>query len=148
MCLRSLPISLLCLVFALPGATRASGAACVTAKFQGRTLDYELVVTEGHPVEAQEEAEARLRAKGYGDYYKHLDIIRPQNLTNLEHAYAVVIRSEFDDSRGKPRSVVGCGFSAKSYDDALWDALHDAQAYFWGWKPDRDGYEVVSKQRY
>jgi hypothetical protein len=148
MSLRSLPAFFLCLGIVLPGAARAAGAACVTAKFQGRTLDYELVITKGHPVEAQEEAEARLRAKGYGDYYKHLDIIRAQNLTKLAHAYVVVIRSEFTDQRGKDRSLVGCGFSPESYDDALWDALRDAQAHFWGWKPDRDGYQVVSKQHY
>jgi len=129
-------------------SAHAAGAACVMAKFQGQTLDYELVLTQGHPVEAQEEAEQRLREKGYGDYYKHLDIIRAQNLTNLPHAYVVVIRSQFKDQRGKDRSVVGCGFSSKSYDDGLWDALRDAQSYFWGWKPDRDGYEVVQKQRY
>ncbi len=126
----------------------AAGAACVMAKFQGRTFDYELVVTRGHVVQAQEEAERRLRKKGYGDYYKHLDIIRAQNLTNLPHAYAVVIRSDFKDARGKDRSVVGCGFSARSYKDALWDALRDAQSYFWGWKPDRDGFKVIRRLHY
>ena len=130
------------------GPALAAGAACVMAKYQGRTLDYELAITRGHPVEAQEEAERRLREKGYGDYLRHLDIIRPQNLTNLAHAYVIVIRSEFKDRRGRERSVVGCGFSRNSYDDALWDALHDAQSYFWGWKPDRDGYEVIRKLRY
>lgn len=141
-------VLLYCLMAMSAAPVHAAGAACVMAKFQGRTLDYELVVTEGHPVEAQEEAEARLRKKGYADYYKHLDIIRPQNLTNLPHAHVVVIRSDFKDRRGRERSVVGCGFSAKSPDDALWDALRDAQSNFWGWKPDRDGYEIVRKLRY
>ena len=127
---------------------QAAGAACVMAKFQGQTLDYELVITRGHVSEAQDQAIERLRKKGYADYYKHLDIIRPQNLTNLEHAYVIVIRSDFKDRRGKKRSVVGCGFSARSWDDALWDALRDAQSYFWGWKPDRDGYRVIRKLRY
>lgn len=140
--------ALYCLASLAGMPVHAAGAACVMAKFQGKTLDYELVVTRGHPVEAQEEAEARLRDKGYADYYKHLDIIRAQNLTNLPHAYAIVIRSEFKDQRDRERSVVGCGFSAKSYDDALWDALRDAQSNFWGWKPDRDTYEVVSRLRY
>lgn len=134
--------------FCLVPAVHAAGAACVMAKFQGQTLDYELVVTKGHPVEAQEEAEARLRKKGYGDYYKHLDIVRAQNLTNLPSAHVVVIRSEFKDLRGKDRSVMGCGYHPSSYQEALWDAIHDAQNYFWGWKPDRDGYEVVKKLRY
>ncbi len=35
-------------------AVHAGGAACVMAKFQGKTLDFELVVTKGHVVEAQE----------------------------------------------------------------------------------------------
>jgi len=134
-------------------ASQAAGAACMMAKFQGQTLDYELVITKGHPVEAQDEAEARLRAKGYGNYspslrYRNLDIVRAQNLTNLPSAHIVVIRSEFKDARGKDRSVVGCGFHAKSYEGALWDAIRDAQNYFWGWKPDRDGYEIVKKVRY
>ncbi len=126
----------------------AAGAACVMAKYQGQTLDYELVVSDGHPSEALEEAEAKLRAKGYSSYRKQLDVVRPQNLTNLPHAYVVVIRSEFRDTRDKERSTMGCGFSAQSYDDALWDALRDAQSYYWGWKPDTHGYEIVRKLRY
>jgi len=131
-----------------PGQTLAAGAACVMAKYQGRTLDYELVVTDGHPSEAQEEAKSKLREKGYANFHKNLDIMRPQNLTNLSHAYVVVIRSEFRDARDKERSAMGCGFSAASFDAALWDALRDGQSYYWGWKPDRDGYEVVRKLRY
>lgn len=136
-----------CLV---PGVDEAlaGGAACVMAKYQGETLDYALVTGKNHPVEAQEAAESLLREKGYGDYYKHLDIMRAQNLSNLEHAYVIVIRSEFADVRGKQRSAMGCGFSAESYEGALWDAIRDTQVYFWGWKPDRDGYEVVEKRRY
>lgn len=126
----------------------AAGAACVMAKYQGQTLDYELVVTEGHPSEAQEEAEAKLRAKGFDNFRRRLDVIRPQNLTNLPHAYVIVIRSEFRDVRDKERSTMGCGFSARSYDEALWDALRDAQSYYWGWKPDTHGYEIVRKLRY
>jgi len=127
---------------------QAAGAACVMAKFQGQTLDYELVITQGHPVEAQEEAETRLKKKGYDNYYKELDVVRGQNLTNLPHAYIVVIRSEFKDWRGKDRSAMGCGFHPDSYEEALWDAIRDTQNYFWGWKPDRDGYEIVKKVRY
>jgi len=140
-------ISLLFVVFSHQAA-QAAGAACVMAKFQGQTLDYELVITKGHPVEAQEEAEARLRKKGFANYYKNLDIMRAQNLTNLPSAHVVVIRSEFIDQRGKPRSAMGCGFHPDSYEEALWDAIRDTQNYFWGWKPDRDGYEIVKKVRY
>ena len=137
--------SLLCLASHTAGA---AGAACVMAKYQGQTLDYELVVTREHPVVAQETAEQRLRERGYGNYLKHLDVVHAQNITDLPHAYVMVIRSEFTDQRGRARSVMGCGFHPASYEEALWDALRDAQNYFWGWKPDRDGYEVVKKLRY
>lgn len=127
---------------------QTGGAACVMAKYQGKTLDYALVHGRSHPVAAQEEAEQLLRQKGYDKYKRNLDIIRPQNLSDLRHAVVVVIRSEFKDSLGRDRSVMGCGFDATSADEALWDAMRDAQSYFWGWKPDRDGYEVVQSVRY
>lgn len=132
----------------LAGTAHAGGAACVMAKYQGQTLDYALVYGKRHPVEAQEAAEAELRAKGFADYYRHLDVMRAQNLSNLEHAHVIVIRSEFSDMRGKPRSAMGCGFASDSYRDAELDAVRDLQAYFWGWKPDQHGYEVVRQFRY
>ncbi|MCP5413352.1 MAG: hypothetical protein H6961_01840 [Chromatiaceae bacterium] len=132
----------------LNGIVDAGGAACVMAKFQGETLDYALVVGKSHPVEAQEAAQDELRGKGYANYYKNLDVMRAQNLSNLDHAYVIVIRSVFKDARGRDRSAMGCGFSAGSYADAEWDAVRDLQAYFWGWKPDQHGYEVVRKLRY
>ena len=132
----------------LVSVANAGGAACVMAKFQGQTLDYALVYGKQHPVEAQEAAEAELRAKGYADYYKHLDIMRAQNLINLDQAYVIVIRSEFRDVRDKPRSAMGCGFARGSYRDAELDAVRDLQAYFWGWKPDQHGYQVERKFRY
>ena len=126
----------------------AGGAACVMAKYQGRTLDYALVYGEAHPSQAQEAAEAELRDKGYASYYRNLDIMRAQNLSNLDHAYVIVIRSDFEDVRGKPRSAMGCGFSGVSYQEAEYDAVRDLQAYFWGWKPDQHGYELVRKFRF
>ena len=131
-----------------PVMANTGGAACVMAKYHGETLDYALVYGKSHPVEAQEAAEDELRAKGYASYLKNLDVMRAQNLSNLESAYVIVIRSEFDDVRGKPRSAMGCGFAAGSYRDAELDAVRDLQAYFWGWKPDQQGYEVVRKFRY
>ena len=92
--------------------------------------------------------DTELRAKGFADYYRHLDVMRAQNLSNLEHAHVIVIRSEFSDVRGKPRSAMGCGFASNSYRDAELDAVRDLQAYFWGWKPDHHGYQVVRKFRY
>jgi hypothetical protein len=135
-------------VFLVASSTYAGGVACVMAKYNGETLDYALVYGKSHPVEAQEEAKAALRAKGYGDYLKHLDVIRAQNLSDLDHGHVVVIRSEFEDIRGKPRSAMGCGFARGSFDDAEWDAVRDLQAYFWGWKPDQHGYRVLERFRF
>ena len=121
----------------------AGGAACVMAKYQGETLDYALVYGKSHPAEAQETAQNELREKGYADYLKHLDVMRAQNLSKDDHAYVIVIRSEFKDGRGKDRSAMGCGFHGQSYRAAELDAVRDLQAYFWGWKPDLHGYQVV-----
>lgn len=132
----------------LNGSALAAGAACVSARIHGQTLDYALEFTQGHVSQAQDAGIAALTAKGYADYYRGASIIHPQNLTNLPHAYVVVIRSEFVDARGRERSLIGCGFDAQSYDAALWDALRDGQQFFWAWKPDRDGYQVIKKVRY
>jgi hypothetical protein len=126
----------------------AGGAACVMAKYQGQTLDYALAHSKLHPAEAQDAAMQELREKGYADYLKHLDVMRAQNLSQDDHAYVIVIRSEFKDGRGKDRSAMGCGFHAKSYQAAELDAVRDLQAYFWGWKPDQHGYEVLRKFQY
>lgn len=138
------------LVLGAVGASAApvGGAACVMAKWQGNTLDYALVTGEAHPGDAQEKARAILREKGYGDYGPGVDVTHPQGVTNLPHAFVVVIRSDYKTWRGKDRTSFGCGFSAQSYDDALWDAIRDMQRFSWGWVPDRDGYQVVEQQRY
>lgn len=140
--------ALMLLIVCMSGQAGAGGAACVMAKYQGKTLDYALVYGKSHPVEAQEAAEDALRAKGFANYLRNLDVIRGQNLTALQHARVIVIRSEFDDIRGKPRSAMGCGFSATSYRAAELDAVRDLQVHFWGWKPDQHGYEVVQKFSY
>ena len=144
--MRTLPLILA--GWLLAGGSVHAGAACVMAKHQGHTLDYALVTGSDHPSQAQEAAEAELRGKGYANYDRHLDVIRAQNLSNLDHAHVIVIRSEFKDWRGKGRSAMGCGFSAVSYRDAELDAVRDLQAYFWGWKPDQHGYQVVRKFQY
>lgn len=132
----------------LGGTAVAGGAACVMAKWQGNTLDYALVTGRDHPDTAQQEARRQLHAKGYDDYAGGVDVTHAQGLSNLEHAFAVVIRSDFETWRGKPRTSYGCGFSAVSYQEALWEAVRDLQRYSWGWKPDRDGYRVIQQVRY
>lgn len=129
-------------------ARQMGGAACVMAKWQGNTLDYALVTGKSHPVEAQEEAEQLLARKGYDRYGPNVDIRHPQALTNLPHAYVIVLKSDYKTSRGRDRSSYGCGFSAQGYEDALWEAIRDLQSHAWGWKPDRDGYRVIEKTRY
>ena len=126
----------------------AGGAACIMAKWRGNTLDYALAYGKDHPVEAQEEAQAVLESRGYGDFKHHVNVLHPQALSNLPHAYAVVIRSRFETPLGIERTSYGCGFSRGSYEAAQWEAIRDLQAYSWGWKPDRDGFEVVERLRY
>jgi hypothetical protein len=123
-------------------------AACAMAKWQGNTLDYALVTGKGALAEDQTAALALLRDKGYGRYGPGVDITHLQGGTALPHGFAVVIRSDFKTQRNRVRTSYGCGFSAASYDQALWEAIHDLQRYSWGWIPDRDGYQVVEKRRY
>ena len=140
--------SLFAVLALISGLAWSGGAACVMAKYQGQTLDYALVYGKPHPAEAQDAAKDELRQKGFADYQKHLDVMRAQNLSNEDHAYVIVIRSEFEDWRGKDRSAMGCGFSTQSYRGAELDAVRDLQAYFWGWKPDQHGYQVVRQLKY
>lgn len=128
--------------------SQGGGAACVMAKWHGNTLDYALVVDRGSPDEAQQEARAILKEKGYGNYGPGVDVTHPQGMTDLRHAFVVVIRTDFKTWRDRDRTSYGCGFSASSYDDALWGAIRDMQRFSWGWVPDRDGYRVVEKRRY
>ena len=123
------------------------GAACVMAKWQGNTLDYVLVYGKKHPVEAQEEGERMLSERGYADYKKHVDIMFNQAVSNLPHAYVIVVKTTYKTKLGKDRTSYGCGFSPKSYADAQWDALRDLQNYSWGWTPSL-GFKVVEQLRY
>jgi hypothetical protein len=131
----------------LAGQAMAGGSACVVAKYRGQVLDYELVVGKEHVDDAQEAAKAALAERGFADY-RDLDVRHPQAASLLDSAYVIVIRSDFRDGRGKPRSAIGCGFSARSYEDAELEAVRDLQVHFWGWKPDVHGYEVLRKFTY
>ena len=128
-----------------------SGAICVVALWKGSVLDYVLLNGSEHPFKLQEQAENMLAEKGYDDYDRGLDIRHARGQTFLNNGYAVVIESRYIPrfrKVEKERRSIGCGFSAKSYDDALWDAIHDMQTHDWSWVPDRDGYEVIEKIRF
>ena len=126
-------------------ATQAAGG-CVVAKKQGNSLGIHWVAQPGLSVRAAiEEAKRRLREQGLGlDRYEGLF---PQANTPLEHAYGVVVRTEYTNARGKPRVSYGCGFSDVSQGEAEWAALRDLQSYSWGWTPSK-GYEVVERFQY
>lgn len=136
-------------VLAAPAAPRSGGAACVMAKWQGNTLDFALAIGAADPATAQSVAEQELRDKGYHRYPPHnVSILHHQAVTNLASAFVVVIRSDHHDARGRPRTSFGCGFSGRSFEDALWAAIRDLQSHSWGWKPDLHGYRVVRQLRY
>ena len=128
-----------------------AGAICVVALWKGSVLDYEFLYGLEHPHELQEQGEKMLADKGYHDYDRGLDIRHPRGETYLDHGFAVIIESSYIPKYRKVQKIrrsIGCGFSAKSYDDALWDAIHDMQTHDWSWVPDRDGYEVIEKIRF
>ncbi len=125
-----------------------AGAICVVALWKGSVLDYVFLNGLEHPFQLQEQGEELLAEKGYHDYDRGLDIRHPRGQTYLNHGYAVIIESRYIPKYRKvqnERRSIGCGFSAKSYDEALWDAIHDMQTHDWSWVPDRDGYSVIEK---
>lgn len=122
-----------------------AGAACVVAKKQGNSRAIEWVHSSVSAEVALLQAKEKLKQKlGQRDYKR----LFPQSTTELEHAYVIIIRSDYKSSRGQDRTSYGCGFSEKSYDDALWAAIRNLQSYAWGWKPDRDGYKISDKSKY
>ena len=141
---------LLLLLLLLSGSAQA-GAICVVALWKGSVLDYEFLNGLEHPFQLQEKGEALLAEKGYDNYDRGLDIRHARGQTYNDHGYAVIIESRYIPKFRKveaERRSLGCGFSVKSYDDALWDAIHDMQTHDWSWVPDRDGYKVLEKIRY
>jgi hypothetical protein len=128
-----------------------SGAICVVALWKGSVIDHVFLTGEKHPHELQAEAEDTLAKRGYDNYDRGLDIRHARGQSYLKHGYAVIIESKYIPPYRKvqkERRSIGCGFSAKSWDDALWDAIHDLQAHDWSWVPDRDEYTVLKKVKY
>ncbi len=128
-----------------------AGAICVVALWKGSVLDYVFLEGLEHPFQLQEKAEAMLAEKGYDNYDRGLDIRHARGQTYNDHGYAVIVESRYTPKFrkvDKQRRSIGCGFSKKSYDDALWDALRNMQTHDWSYVPDRDGYQVLEKIRY
>ena len=128
-----------------------SGAICVVALWKGSVLDYVYLTGDKHPHELQEEAEQELARRGYDNYDRGLDIRHARGQSYLKNGYAVIIESKYIPlyrKVQKERRSIGCGFSAKSLDDALWDAIHNLQTHDWSWVPDRDEYTVLKKERF
>ncbi len=139
-CSLSASLASLLLLLSLPGHTLA-GAACVIVKEQGDSKAIEWTHSPESAEAALDQAKQRLRQQGH----KYLF---PQATTTLKHAYVVIIESHYKNARGRDRTSYGCGFSSKSYDDALWAAIRNLQSYAWGWKPDREGYKIIEKRKY
>jgi len=139
------------LLLMLMSAQLQAGAICVVALWKGSVLDYVFLHGAEHPFELQEKAEKMRAAKGYDDYDRGLDIRHPRGQSYLNKGYAVIIESRYIPKYRKvqkERRSIGCGFSGKSYNDALWDAIHDMQRHDWSWVPDRDNYTVLEKTKY
>jgi len=129
----------------LTGGPLYAGAACVVAKELGNSLAIELVAGPNETVSsATDKGIERLRKKGFHKKYQDP---HAQAISDLKHAYAVVIKTQYKTFRGKPRTSYGCGFSPYSYPGAEQAALLDLQNYSWGWKP-AYGYEVFKKLKY
>ncbi|VAX11838.1 hypothetical protein MNBD_GAMMA26-2564 [hydrothermal vent metagenome] len=118
-----------------------AGGACVVAKAMGNSEAIEWVFSLESAETALQQAGDKLRQRGYKYFF-------PQAVVELQHAYVIILRSDYQSSRGRDRTSYGCGFSAVSYDEALWAALKNLQSYAWGWKSDREGYKIVTKARY
>jgi hypothetical protein len=122
-------------------ANSMAGAACVVAKSKGHSEAIEWAHSSESAETALFQAKQKLRQRGY----KYLF---PQATTELKHAYVIIVKSNYKSARGRDRTSYGCGFSETSYDEALWAAIRNLQSYAWGWKPDREGYQVSDKKQY
>lgn len=118
----------------------AGGSACVVAKNLGNSES--IAWSLGQPTISQAIAKAKASLKKRGYVY-----VFPQANSPLPHGWLVVIKTEYQTITGRIRTSYGCGFSAKSEQDAEQQAQLDLQAYSWGWKP-KHGYQVFERQRY
>lgn len=142
-----LPQLVIALAMAMPFVSTQveAGAACVIAKKQGDSLAIEWVASPNiNAATAIHEAQQRLIDQGYRS--KGQDV-HAQAVTELRHAYLVIVKTQYTTLRGRPRTSYGCGYSPRSLAAAERAAVFDLRNYSWGWKPEM-GYEVMESQRY
>ena len=122
-----------------------AGAACVVAKKQGDSLAIEWAASPSiNAAMAINEAQQRLIDQGYRT--KGQDV-HAQAVTELRHAYMVIVKTQYTTLRSRPRTSYGCGYSPRSAAEAERAAVYDLRNYSWGWKPEM-GYDVYKAFRY
>ncbi len=141
---KRMAVSAILIVAVFPAAGQAGGS-CVVAKKLGDSLAVEWVTgAEETASSATEKAKERLLEQGHRGRY--IDV-HPQALTELAHAYVVIVKSRYQTVRGKLRTSYGCAFDSGSLQSAEALAVRNLQTYSWGWKPEH-GYEVVDQFQY
>ena len=121
-------------------ARTAAGAACVIAKKQGNSLDIAWITGAASVTEAISEAKQTLLGRGHTDVF-------PQANSDQPHGWMVIVKTGYQNARGRPRTSYGCGFSPLSVNAAEQNAVDNLQSYSWGWRPEF-GYRVVEKTTY
>ena len=122
-----------------------AGASCVVAKKLGNSLAIEWVASaDVDAADAINQAKQKLLDQGWRGKYQDA---HPQASSDLAHAHMVIVKSQYETLTGKQRTSYGCGYSARSLQEAGEAALTDLQNYSWGWKPEH-GYQVVKQHEY
>ncbi|MDJ0807553.1 MAG: hypothetical protein QNJ78_12045 [Gammaproteobacteria bacterium] len=122
-----------------------AGASCVVVKKLGDSQAIEWVAAEHESAaSATDKAKRKLLSQTHPDKYQGL---HPQASTDLPHAHVVIVKTEYETTRGRPRTSYGCGFSAHSNEHAKAMALYNLRNYSWGWKPEF-GYQVQESFHY
>ena len=122
-----------------------AGASCVVAKKLGNSLAIEWVASaDVNAADAINQAKQKLLDQGWRGRYQDT---HPQASSELAHGHMVIVKSQYETLTGKQRTSYGCGYSARSLQEAGEAALTDLQNYSWGWKP-HHGYQVVKQHKY
>ena len=122
-----------------------AGASCVVAKKLGNSLAIEWVAAEAESAQsATQKAKQKLIEQGLQGKYQDL---HHQASTDLPHAHAVIVKTEYTTRIGRQRTSYGCGFSEHSAQHAIDLAIYNLRNYSWGWKTEY-GYQVQEEFSY